>query len=672
MEKKQEADLWRSASRLESLGERAIPLIKLQMHKASEIVKIGCLKALLSLEQKDYCIHFLMEILETGKNKEAIVYAADMLSIHGDYELEERLLKMLDNTLDSYTKINISKVLWQVAKHNQAKKILKDFLGSGNEDLRFSAALTLGEIGDIAEAKLLLAQLKNEPSVRGRLARSLLEKENLVNRYENLLSNTPKSTPAVPSVPKKYDALNEVMEKIQDYHVYGEKFSQEMLIDAAIKGMAEKTDAHSCFWTEKEWEDFVKGTINEEYVGIGIYVNKQNGVFTVISPLYSGPAYKAGIRSKDHILKLDGSSINNLTMEDLQKKIRGEKGTSVVLTVYRSGWPKEREITITREAIRIPSLFYEMMPASIGYIRLTQFGQKATQDMENALIEMREKGMKALVLDLRDNGGGWLDTAVDICNKFLEKGKLIVYSEGRNKQEASKQEYFSTGQSTHPYFPMVVLVDSSSASASEIVAGALSYHKRAILIGQKTFGKGSVQRPYPLKSRPEARLKITIAMYYLPDGRCIHNETNSEGTIVKYNGIDPEIEVKEEESLDIAYIEEKDRLENKNAFKQYLEQYYSSHREILQSLADNDRLSYDLYPDFEKWYQSLETKAHKDQVRKWLRSHIRRMVSDERGKEYACNYLEDKVLQRGILYLCEKISLSPGEIKEYQVFVEKK
>ncbi|NUM34155.1 MAG: PDZ domain-containing protein [Candidatus Brocadiae bacterium] len=676
IDQKKEMDVWKAASRLESLGEKAVPIIKLQIPKVSDMGKIVCLKTLLAYDQKDYCIHFLMEILETGKSKDAIVYAADLLSIYGDYEIEERLVKMLDNTLDSYTKISISKVLWQVAKNNLAKKNIKEFLDSSNEDLRFAAALALGEMGDISEAKLFLAQLKNEPSLRGRLARSLLDQESTINRYENLLSNAPKPSQPKPSLPaktpNKYDVLEEVVEKIKEYHVYGDSISEQTLIDAAIKGMAEKTDIHSCFWTEKEWDDFIKSTINEEYVGIGVYVNKQNGVFTVIAPLYSGPAYKAGIRSKDQILKIDGTSISHLSMEELQKRIKGEKGTNIVFTVYRAGWAKEKEITLTREPIRIPSLFYDMLPASIGYIRLTQFGQKATQDMENALQILYGNGMKGLILDLRNNGGGWLETAIEIADKFLDKGKLIAYSEGRNKQEAPKQVYNSTERGDRPYYPMAILVDSSSASASEIVAGSLSYHKRAVLVGQKTFGKGSVQRPYALNNRPDSRLKITIAMYYLPDGRCINNEMDSDGKILKYNGIDPEIEVKEEENQEAAFLEEKEKLDAKNAFKEYVDQYYLSHKELLQSLADNDHNSFKLYPDFEKWYHSLQTKASQDHVRKWLRTQIRRVVSDERGKEYACNYLEDKVLQKGILYICEKNSVIPSQVQEYEPFVEKK
>lgn len=669
MTRKKNPNIWGAAAKLYGLGTNVSPVIKRKYNTLPTIAKLGCLKALISLGELDYTQQKLVEILKDRNTRELKIMATGMLEVIGDFELEEQLLEVHDRTFDPYIKIAIAKLTWQISRSPDAIESLKGFLKVDNFQLQSEAALALGEVGNINIALPILNRLKEQPTPQGRMAQLLLNHEAQVSRYETLLSSQSSTVPQTVTKDKlKYPLIDEVIQKIEEYHVAGDKFTKEKLINSAVNGVVSGTDVHSAFWTKEEWDDFVRTTINEEYVGIGVYVGEQDGQFTIISPVYSGPAYKAGIRSLDKVLEVNGWSTRDKTIDEIVKKIKGDKGTSVKLKVYRTGWSKAREIEVSREKVRVPSLFAQMLPAKIGYIKLTQFGRKGTEDMEEALKQLEKDGMKALILDLRGNGGGWLQVAVDIVDKFVSGRKLVVYSEGRHPEKGKRFDYYSSNK-THPDFPMAVLVDESSASASEIVAGALKHYKRALLVGQRTFGKGSVQEPIPLDSRPGARLKLTIALYYLPDGSCIHNIMDEEGKITERKGIAPDIEVNYKD-FESWKNEEYTRLDENKAFENYLDKHYKTAVEKFHQLADNDQLDYSQYPEFEDWYASLNTKASKNDVRYWLRAKVRARVSDDRGEEYACDYLEDPMLQRGIWELCKKTDTKIEDVDEYRIFAK--
>lgn len=661
-----------AAERLQKLGIKAVPVIKRKSRDLPGRAKLGCFQALINLGELDYVQEKLLRFLKKRNKRHSKVMAANMLEMIGDFDLEEDLLEILDSTFDPFVKIAIAKTTWQVSRAPAAIKTLKSFLRSENFNLQATAALALGEVGNVKAALPILNKLKRQATPEGRMAQMLVRHNAQINNYEVLLDAQGSIGDPSDSKDKKlkYPLVDEVISKINEYHVKGDKFSKLKLLNAAVDGMVSSTDIHSAFWTEKQWDDFVKTTINEGYVGIGVYVGDRDGQFTIISPIYTGPAYKAGIRSMDQILKVNGWATRDQSTDEIIKKIKGDKGSFVTLTVYRKGWSKTREIKVRREKIRVPSLFVQMLPGKIGYVKLTQFGRKGTEDMEKALVQLEKDGMKGFILDLRGNGGGWLQVAVDIVDKFVSGKKLIVYSEGRHAVKGKRYDYFGTEEATHPDFPMVVLVDQSSASASEIVSGALQHYKRAVIVGKQTFGKGSVQEPIQLDTRPGARLKLTIALYYLPDGRCIHNIMDAEGKLLKHNGIIPDIKV-EYDSWETWKNEEYSKLEENKRFEKYIDKYYQQDEARFNNLAENDQLDYSLYPDFTNWYNSLHTRATKQDVRFWLRSKIRARVSDKKGKQYACDYLEDSMLQRGIKELCEKNGLDLRDIEEYKIFSEK-
>jgi carboxyl-terminal processing protease len=254
--------------------------------------------------------------------------------------------------------------------------------------------------------------------------------------------------------------------------------------------------------------------------GLGIQIAIRDDQLTVIAPIDDTPAFRAGIEAGDKIIKIDGAPTKDMLLMEAVKLLRGPKGTQVTITIMRESFEKPQDFTITRDIIELKSVAYKMLLDNIGYIRLSQFQEDSADEMEDALNELENQGMEAMIFDLRSNPGGLLNAAVEVADKFLEKEKLIVYTEGRKKNQDMR--FFAHDDFTHPNYPMAVLVNHGSASASEIVAGALQSHSRAIVIGTQTYGKGSVQSVIPLSDN--SGLRLTTAKYFTPDGSSIHEK----------------------------------------------------------------------------------------------------------------------------------------------------
>jgi carboxyl-terminal processing protease len=311
---------------------------------------------------------------------------------------------------------------------------------------------------------------------------------------------------------------------------YVEETNSRDLVYGAVKGMVETLDPHSAFMPPnvyKEMQEETKG----RFEGLGIEITLKEGVLSVVSPIEDTPAFRAGIQAGDQILKIDGESTKNLTLMDSVKRLRGPKGTKVTITIMREGFSKPREFTLARDVIPIRSVRYELMEKQYGYIRLSQFQEKTEGELDKAIkaLESESKGaIKGLILDLRNNPGGLLDQAVKVSDRFIESG-LIVSMEGR--REDQKMKFYAHPQGTIAGYPLVVLVNGGSASASEIVAGAVQDHGRGILVGTQTFGKGSVQTIFPLKDG--SGLRLTTAKYFTPNGRSIQAKGIIPDIIVK-------------------------------------------------------------------------------------------------------------------------------------------
>jgi carboxyl-terminal processing protease len=343
--------------------------------------------------------------------------------------------------------------------------------------------------------------------------------------------------------------LSDVIELIQKEYV--DEVDAKDLIHKAIQGMAQGLDPHSSLLPPDAFEDLQIDT-KGKFTGIGIHITMQNGFVTVISPIEDTPAHKAGIESGDRIIKVDGQLAKDL--REAVRMMRGPKGSKVVVTIMREGFKKPIDFEIMRDEIPIQSVKYIQLKPGYGYVRISNFTGTTTQEFEKALekIEASEVPLKGLVLDLRNNGGGLLNQAITISDVFLDKGQ-IVSMKGRDKKNT--KIFNATPSPVQRTYPMVVLINSGSASASEIVAGALQDHKRALVLGTTSFGKGSVQTVENL--RDGSGLKLTIARYYTPNGRSIQAKGIEPDIVLKLKRLDAGETSAQEEAM----LKEKD-LEN--------------------------------------------------------------------------------------------------------------
>lgn len=310
-------------------------------------------------------------------------------------------------------------------------------------------------------------------------------------------------------------AFAEVLSIVQKNYV--EPVKAKDLVYGAVRGMLNTLDPHSAFMPPEVYKE-VQVDTRGEFGGLGIQIGVKEGRLTVIAPIEDTPADRAGIKPGDMILKVDGDSTADMTLLDAVQKMRGAKGTKVKLTIGREGEADPLVFEITRDIIKIESIRSRVIDKTIGYIRITQFQEQTGKDLIKAMKSLKEQKVQSYVVDLRNNPGGLLSSAVEVSEQFLEQGRLVVYIQGRDQK---KDEYMAEGKSPMTDALMIVLVNAGSASASEIVAGALQDWGRAVVLGTTTFGKGSVQTILPLSDG--SGLRLTTARYYTPKGRSIQN-----------------------------------------------------------------------------------------------------------------------------------------------------
>jgi len=327
-----------------------------------------------------------------------------------------------------------------------------------------------------------------------------------------------------------YDAIalfTKVLEEVRRSYVDIDEAGYDQLIRHALTGMLNELDPYSQFMSRDSYENMRDDT-SGHFGGIGIVIEIKNHLLTIVSPMEDTPGFHAGLQSGDIIVEIEGEETRDLSLSGAVDRLRGEPGTDVTIKTLRPSTRDIEEITITREEINIASVKdAELLENQIGYIRITQFSEPSGEALKTEVQTLVNEGMEALVIDLRGNPGGLLTAAAETAELFLRRGELIVYTQGRAHKN-NKQVFKASGGTHWLDFPIAILINGASASASEIVAGALQDHKRAVLIGEKTFGKGSVQSVLPLEDG--SAVKLTTAKYYTPSERVIHE-----------NGIEPDI-----------------------------------------------------------------------------------------------------------------------------------
>jgi carboxyl-terminal processing protease len=310
---------------------------------------------------------------------------------------------------------------------------------------------------------------------------------------------------------------------------YVDEKTPKDLIYGAIKGMINSLDPHSGFMTPEQYKEMQVDT-KGEFGGLGIQIGIKEGMLTVIAPIDDTPAYRAGIKAGDKIIKINDEFTKDLSLQDAVTRMRGIPSTSVMITILREGWKETKDFTIVREIIKIKSVKSKLLEDGIGYLKVSQFQESTASDLSKAIVKLKEEGMSSLILDLRNNPGGLLNSAVEVTSLFVPSNKMVVFIKDK---KGEKVEYLSEKSDEDFSQQMIVIVNEGSASASEIVAGALKDWNRAVIIGTQTFGKGSVQSVIPLNDG--SALRLTTSIYFTP-----------KGTSIQTTGITPDIEVKPE------------------------------------------------------------------------------------------------------------------------------
>jgi carboxyl-terminal processing protease len=343
------------------------------------------------------------------------------------------------------------------------------------------------------------------------------------NAYATAKKSEPKDNPY-----KSISTLVNVIQLLRQNYVDGDKVTYKKLINGALKGMLHELDPFSAYVEPKPYKNMREQT-DGKFGGIGVHISWENKLLKVVSPMEDTPGFKAGIKPGDIITKIEGKETRKMSLGDCVKLLRGRPGSKVAITIYRKDGDMTKDLVLERAEIKVSGIKgAKIIGDDVAYIRLTQFVGTTSEKLDEALYKLKKKGFKSLILDLRGNPGGLLTTAIQVCSRFLKEGELVVFTEGRRASQ--RKEFHSLDCEKFLDFPMAILVDKNSASAAEIVSGCLQDHKRAFLVGEQTFGKGSVQTVIPLAN--ECAVKFTTAKYYTPSEKVIHE-----------NGIKPDIEV---------------------------------------------------------------------------------------------------------------------------------
>ncbi len=662
--------VWPQALALEGLGKGAVEALTAALQDAHEAVRLASAKALCALgaNQGPAC-EALADLARKG-SPAARAVAVHILGECGGPPAVKPLSALLEeDSLPVRQRLAVARALWGNSRHMKAPAACRTALEDPDPGVRNAAALALGEMGQMADARIPLEALALAPTDDGEKARGILLKDRLSRMLAGQEGKGRKETADGLAL------LDEVAGLTREYYVDDTKTDSEALFEAAARGLASSLDPHSTYLGRSEVEHWNR-RMEGHYAGIGIVVSRENGALFVQSTFFEGPAYKAGIRSGDAITKISGKALVDESLDDSVRRLKGEPGTDVTIDVVHRGMTQAVPVTLKRAEIATRSVHSAMLPGKVGYIRMSEFVMQSAQETKDALEALRKDGMRSLILDLRFNPGGLLLAAVQTADLFLKPGLLVVYSEGRNPEVAPRQDYYTGGKlndrgswvnpppgasgSARGDYPLVVLVNQDSASASEILSGALRDHSRAVLVGQKTFGKGSVQLPMRLKTTSEkTMLKITIAKYYLPSGRCIHGI-----------GVEPDIAVAFEDVAGWKF-EEYRKLVDAKAFEKYLADHPVEGHDDMLALADNDGGDWTKYPGFEAWHEALKTSLSKDDLRTHLRRLLRDRAAEARGKEYVTDLAADVQLQRAALEALRRSGTDPKDEPAYAPFAGK-
>jgi len=732
------ADVWRESEALVAAAEGAEPAVidsafepLLARKDLSERARLLLVGARLAFAEPDRnALATILTDLLASKDDEIGRAAAALAAQRGFHELHadtsDALVARLTEGAKAGSRSPEFRLDCAVALHVQgrgegqraARKEMMEFLASSDLHLQNLAALALARIGDVETGRVQLERMAGLAGEEGRLAEAYLKQEDIrtlaERRQQNLLKWSREQSEGVDlKGDPQLKLVERVIDMIETTSLEGETHTREELIDAALDGMLRSLDEHSSYLTPKSYKVFDQELLQAEYGGIGAYVGEDpdDHLFTIRQPIYSGPAYRAGLHTDDKIVRIEewptvGPNGSQPT-DEIIKRLKGKPGTKVKLYVWRHGMDaalidrptEDMAVEVVREEITIPPVKAQLLPSGVALVQLSTFSRVASEELRGELQKMLEKGAKAIVLDLRNNTGGLLTEARNVANLFLPKDKLVVSTESRTDEP---ERLKTLTQALVPSdMPVAVVINGSSASASEIVSGALQDHQRAVLVGQRSFGKGSVQQLLPVVGVPDdryadenhnnrfdpweklekdwngngefdygPRVRMTIARYLLPSGRSIHREISADGTIVSEGGVEPDTTIRPKR-YEAWKIDEMRRLQRERLVRSYVDEKFPKNEKLFQQLAESDEDDTSRYPGFDEFFNSLGTTLTPGEVRMLVRAEARGRVQDARGAAFPDgDFQEDVQLQAAIRIVLEKLGISWADVPAYATTFE--
>lgn len=745
--------LWALSRTLRELDKAAIPALREALAAAAPGPRLAIARALVLLGDETKGFEVLMAlVVDPGVGVGVKVAALKVVEREGDEEQGGAISKALDDALDPTLKMALAKALWNLnsAEKAKAKAVMLEFLKSEDRDRRAEGALALGEIGAAAEAKPILLELSGEPTERGRSAAFLLR---LTNR-DAVDDAKMRAPPGAAAGATSWPLLDEIRRLLLDDYVDPSLVDMKKIEDGAAEGLTQSLDLHTQYLSPEANARLLQ-LLDPTYSGVGAYVkldpdNAQR--FTVSRPIWGGPLHRAGLRAGDVIEAIDGEPTLGLPIDECVRRLKaGPAGTKVVVSVRRPGWAEKQDFALTRANITIPTVEHDLLPGDVGFVQVLAFSDGTAREVRETLDDFAAKGVKAVVVDLRGNGGGLLRAAVEIASEFLPAGDLVVSEKGRAGVYRS-QSHPSTGPSAErPRWPVRVLVDGGTASAAEILAGSLRIHDRARLVGTQTYGKGSVQIPLPLASRPGepfvdrerldlvgwtdlnengrldpgeplntrrrkngeydppekftdqngngvhddgepfvdanrnglydegdpftdanrngrwdpgASIKITVAKYFLPDGRNLNGKVEvKDFKVVRTGGLLPDTETKAE-VVDFWERGQQQDLWRSGAVRRYVEDQVAKDTALADRLARSDQRDAASYPGFDAFYEGLHGHLSKQAVRVLVRLRLRESVSDRIGRELVGDVVDDPELRTALTELFVEMGIDPKSVPD--------
>ncbi len=510
------ADIWKGADRLIGMGAPAKRIIQREMATCPIEGQLAALRALIGLDSPTAAAERLMEIATDEKTPAEFRLAAlELIGLSGEEDAEEGLLELL-SSLTPEIRIGAARALWQIeGEHRQAAKdALREFLKASDHDLRAQGAVALAEMGDGATPGVMetLLELRHEPGLRGKYAdalyRNLMLKSVLQSREREGEQG------AVAKGSGLWRHLDEIRDMIKLRYDLIEDANDDTLRAGAARGMVDfPDDPHTVFMTPEEYGEFLHGSdgVDPSYGGIGAFIDTNvKDRLRILRPMFGGPAWKADIQGGDDITAVNGDSTLGRPNEEIIKQIKGPPGTEVILTIYREGWAEPRDVKVIRAKIVVPSVYSRILPGQIGYLQVASFAADTGKELAEHLRRLEAQGLRGLVIDLRDNPGGLLQSVQEALTPFLKERELVCTAKGRIGRS---QPYFSEKPDRERSYPITVLVNGNSASGAELMSGVLQHYSKssaigtaknpyvdAVVVGTTTFGKGSMQSTYPLVS----------------------------------------------------------------------------------------------------------------------------------------------------------------------------